>query len=165
MRARRSEWIGARPTVIDCARARLHTVTLMWAMADCHSGFVARHRRRSSPSRLTSAFVRQIWETEFGRIGDFELKIAIGVRDLVIDRIGLLGRKELGERGIGGRLYAESLGTALAVHLLRQYSTSPTAQIIYKGGLAAKPLQRVIEYIHEHLQEELSLFELARTAK
>ena len=62
-------------------------------------------------------------------------------------------------------MYAESLGTALAVHLLRQYSTSPRAQVICKGGLASKPLQRVIEYINEHLQDELSLAELARTAK
>jgi AraC family transcriptional regulator len=85
-------------------------------------------RSQASPSffavAIDAEFVRQIWETEFGRTGDFELKIAIGVRDLVIDRIGLLGRKELSEGGIGGRLYAESLGTALAVHLLRQYSTS-----------------------------------------
>jgi AraC family transcriptional regulator len=126
-------------------------------------------RSPASPSffavAMDAAFVRQIWETEFGQAGDFELKSAIGVRDLVIDRIGLLGRKELSEGGIGGRLYAESLGTALAVHLLRQYSTSPRAQVIYKGGLASKPLQRVIEYINEHLQDELSLFELARTAR
>jgi AraC family transcriptional regulator len=114
---------------------------------------------------MDAAFVNQIWETEFGQAADFELKTAIGVQDLVINRIGLLGRKELSEGGIGGRLYAESLGTALAVHLLRQYSTSPRAQVMYKGGLASKPLQRVIEYINEHLQDELSLFELARTAK
>ena len=113
---------------------------------------------------MDEAFVKQIWETEFGQAGDFELKTAIGVRDLVIDRIGLLGRKELSEGGIGGRLYAESLGTALAVHLLRQYGTSPRAPVIHKGGLASRPLQRVIDYINEHLQDELSLVELARTA-
>src|SRR5262250_1992194 len=37
MRARRFVWIGARQTVIGCTRARLHTVPLMWAMADCRS--------------------------------------------------------------------------------------------------------------------------------
>ena len=86
---------------------------------------------------MDAAFVKKIWETEFVQTGDFELKIAIGVRDLVINRIGLLGRKELSEGGIGGRLYAESLGTALAVHLLRQYDTSSRARVIYKGGLAS----------------------------
>ena len=114
---------------------------------------------------LDEALVKQIWETEFGQAGDFELKTAIGVRDLVISRIGLLGRKELSEGGIGGRLYAESLGAALAIHLLRQYGTSSSKPVIHKGGLASKPLLRVIEYINEHLQDELSLFELARTAE
>ena len=109
---------------------------------------------------MDEAFVKEIWETEFGQAGDFELKTAIGVRDLVINRIGLLGRKELSTRGIGGRLYAESLGTALAVHLLRQYSTAPRTPV----GLASRPLQRVIDYINEHLQDELSLFELSRLA-
>jgi AraC family transcriptional regulator len=114
---------------------------------------------------MDEAFVKEIWETEFGQVGDFELKTAIGVRDLVINRIGLLGRKELSEGGIGGRLYAEGLGTALAVHLLRQYSTSPRTRVIHKkGGLALRPRQRVIDYINEHLQDELSLFELARIA-
>jgi AraC family transcriptional regulator len=114
---------------------------------------------------MDAAFVRQIWETEFGQAADFELRTAIGVQDLVIKRIGLLGRKELSEGGIGGRLYAEGLGTALAVHLLRRYGTSPSARVIHKGGIASRPLRRVIEYINEHLQDELSLAELARTAK
>jgi AraC family transcriptional regulator len=114
---------------------------------------------------MDEAFVKGIWETEFGQAGDFELKTAIGVHDPVINRIGLLGRQELSEGGVGGRLYAESLGTALAVHLLRQYGTSPRTPVIHKGGLASRPLQRVIDYVNEHLQEELSLVELSRIAK
>jgi AraC family transcriptional regulator len=114
---------------------------------------------------MDEAFVKQTWESAFGQAGDFELKTAIGVQDLVISRIGLLGRKELSEGGIGGRLYAESLGTALAVHLLRQYSTSPRTPVIHKGGLASRPRQRVIDFINEHLQDELSLVELSRIAK
>jgi AraC family transcriptional regulator len=114
---------------------------------------------------MDAAFIKQIWETEFGQAAEFELRTAIGVRDQVINRIGLLGQKELSEGGIGGRLYAEGLGTALAVHLLRQYGTLPRARVIYKGGIASRPLQRVISYINEYLQDELSLAELARTAK
>ena len=114
---------------------------------------------------MDEAFVKQTWESAFGQAGDFELKTAIGVQDLVISRIGLLGRKELSEGGIGGRLYAESLGTALAVHLLRQSSTSPRTPVIHKGGLASRPRQRVIDFINEHLQDELSLVELSRIAK
>jgi AraC family transcriptional regulator len=114
---------------------------------------------------MDAAFINQIWEMEFDQAAGFQLRTAIGVRDQVIDRIGLLGRKELSEGGIGGRLYAEGLGTALAVHLLRQYGTSPRAPVIYKGGIASRSLQRVISYINANLQEALSLPELARIAK
>ena len=37
--------------------------------------------------------------------------------------------------------------------------------MIYKGGLASRPLMRVIEYINEHLRDELSLVELSKIAK
>jgi AraC family transcriptional regulator len=114
---------------------------------------------------MDATFVKQIWEMEFDRVDDFEIRTAIGVQDQVIDRIALLCKRELSEGGIGGRLYAESLGTALAVHLLRQYGTLPSAPIIHKGGIASRPLQRVIEYINWNLQGELSLAELASIAQ
>jgi AraC family transcriptional regulator len=114
---------------------------------------------------MDASFVEHIWETEFGQAPNFELRTSIGVRDRVIKHIGLLGQIELIEGGIGGRLYGECLGTALAIHLLRQYGTSPKARVIYKGGLASRPLQRVIDYINDHLQDELSIVDLARAAK
>src|SRR5262245_17056806 len=113
---------------------------------------------------MDEAFVNEIWNKEFDQARSFELSAAIGIRDLVISQIGLLARKELREGGVEGRLYIESLGTALAVHLLRQYSATPKAPIIHKGGLAAKPLKRVVEHINEHLQDQLSLLELSRLA-
>jgi AraC family transcriptional regulator len=126
-------------------------------------------RSQASPSffaiAMDVAFVKQIWEMEFGRADDFELKTAIGVHDPVINRIGLLGREELSQGGINGRLYGEGLGAALAVHLLRQYGTFSRVPVIHKGGLAARPLRLVIDYINEHLRDELSLLELSRIAK
>jgi AraC family transcriptional regulator len=113
---------------------------------------------------MDEAFVSEIWEKEFGQARNFELRAAIGVRDPVISQIGLLARKELRDGGTGGRRYIEGLGTALAVHLLRQYGSAAKAPIIHKAGLAAKPLKRVVEHINEHLQDELSLLELSRLA-
>jgi AraC family transcriptional regulator len=113
---------------------------------------------------MDRAFVNEIWNQEFGQACSFDLRAAIGIRDVVIGQIGRLARKELQEGCIEGRLYTESLGTALAVHLLRQYSTTPKAPMVYKGGLAARPLRRVVEHINEHLQDELSLLELSRLA-
>src|SRR5262249_14724097 len=84
-------------------------------------------RSQASPSffaiAMDVAFIKQIWEMEFDRHDDFELKTAIGVHDPLINRIGLLSREELSEGGINGRLYGEALSAALAVHLLRQYAT------------------------------------------
>jgi AraC family transcriptional regulator len=136
-------------------------------VVDARSSFWVRSQASMSffAISMDAAFIKQIWETDFDQAADFELTTTIGVRDRVIKRIALLGRKELSEGGIGGRLYAEGLGTALAVHLLRQYGASPRARVIYKGGLASRPLQRVIEYINENLPEALSLAELASIAK
>jgi len=179
------EGLRVRSPQITVAVHESETFRMDWRSADSdrlHSNEIARghahvgdgrlpfwFRSQASPSffaiAMDAAFVKQIWEMEFGWADDFELKTAIGVHDPVINRFGLLGREELSEGGIGGRLYGESLGAALAVHLLRQYGTSPRAPIIYKGGLASRPLKRVIEYINEHLRDELSLVELSRIAE
>ncbi len=56
-----------------------------------------------------------------------------------------------------GRLYAESLATALAARLLSQYrgTRSPI------GGLPKRQLQQLLEYIDENVARDLSLQELA----
>lgn len=64
------------------------------------------------------------------------------------------------ERGAGspnGLLYSESLGMALAVHLLNRYP----APLRPKGGLTKAKQRRVAEYIEAHLDEDLSLARLA----
>ncbi len=58
-----------------------------------------------------------------------------------------------------GRLYADSLGLALSAHLLRRYA--PVQPGTLRGGLSQRRLQRVMDYIHEHLAQDLSLGELA----
>ncbi|MCF7223392.1 AraC family transcriptional regulator [Marilutibacter chinensis] len=59
-----------------------------------------------------------------------------------------------------GRLYTDSLSTALLAHLAAQHHTlqSPAQ------GLAPSRLQRVTEYIDAHLDQDLSLACLARVA-
>jgi AraC family transcriptional regulator len=56
-----------------------------------------------------------------------------------------------------GRLYAESLATALAARLLRQYSGMRSPP----GGLPKRQLQQLLEYIDENVARDLSLQELA----
>lgn len=61
-----------------------------------------------------------------------------------------------------GRLYGESLAAAFAVSLLsRHIDEQPEAS---PGGLTPGRLRRVIDYIQEHLERDLSLVELAAVA-
>jgi AraC family transcriptional regulator len=60
-----------------------------------------------------------------------------------------------------GRLYGESLATALALHLLRRYAVYPPTGGDPRGGLPPARLRQVLEYMHTHLGDELSLRQLA----
>ncbi|WKB50589.1 AraC family transcriptional regulator [Eleftheria terrae] len=60
-----------------------------------------------------------------------------------------------------GLLYTESLGMALAVHLLGRYRVP---QRMPRQGLPTRQLQRVTEYIEAHLDQDLSLAVLAALA-
>jgi AraC family transcriptional regulator len=61
----------------------------------------------------------------------------------------------------GGLLYTESLGMALAAHLLGRYP----APLRPQRGLSKPQLRRVTSYIEEHLDEDLSLTRLAGVAE
>ena len=71
---------------------------------------------------------------------------------------------ELLAGGLGSRLLAESLGNVLAVHLLRHFSAAGPADDRPGGVLPRHKLRAVIDYIHEHLDAELSLDHLAAVA-
>jgi AraC family transcriptional regulator len=61
-----------------------------------------------------------------------------------------------------GRLYTESLGMALAAHLLGRHAASPKLR---GGGLAKSQLRRVTTFIEEHIDENLPLARLAGVTK
>jgi AraC family transcriptional regulator len=83
------------------------------------------------------------------------------VRDSRIEHIGWAVKAELDTPEPLGRLYGESLGLALAAHLLRDYSRSPSSS---NDRLSRRRLRRVLDYIHDHLARDLSLVELAQLA-
>ncbi|MGZ3509885.1 MAG: helix-turn-helix domain-containing protein [Vulcanimicrobiaceae bacterium] len=60
------------------------------------------------------------------------------------------------------RLYADSLGMALAAHLLRRYSIKVPPKVTRQ--LSKRQLQRETDYIHSNLDLNLSLRELAEVA-
>ncbi len=59
-------------------------------------------------------------------------------------------------------LYRESLGLALAVHLLTRYRTP--SKVSRNVGLSAQQLARVVEWIETHLAGDVSLVRLAGVA-
>ena len=72
---------------------------------------------------------------------------------------------ELTAGGPGGRLLSESLSNVLAVQLLRRFSASGSIEAYSDGVLPKHKLRAVIEYIHEHLDAELSLDHLAAVVR
>ncbi|MBD2103873.1 AraC family transcriptional regulator [Leptolyngbya sp. FACHB-261] len=87
------------------------------------------------------------------------------IRDPLMQQMGLALLTETKTGGPLSRLYAESMATALAVHLLRYYSASSPTIKDYTDGLPSLKLRQVIEYIHENLSQDLSLSELAALIK
>jgi AraC family transcriptional regulator len=93
-----------------------------------------------------------------------ELPPVYALADPAVQAAMLALDAELRAGGPGGRLLAESLGNVLAVHLLRRFSAPGPTDVHPGGVLSRHKLRTVIEYIHEHLDAELSLDHLAAVA-
>jgi len=96
--------------------------------------------------------------------GSFEIAERYTRRDEVINSIGMALLAEIESEGLSGRLYAESLGNVLAVHLLRYYTVPSTRPVTFTGGLSATKLRQVTEFIGDNYGREIKLAELAQVA-
>lgn len=84
------------------------------------------------------------------------------VRDARIEHVAWALAAELQSAHPVGRAYAESLSIALCMQLLRRYARPPSRPAV--RSIPARRLQRAIDYIQEHLDEDLSLMHLAEIA-
>ncbi|MDF5714830.1 MAG: AraC family transcriptional regulator [Rhizonema sp. NSF051] len=82
-------------------------------------------------------------------------------QDLRLWHIALLLLDELQSGGMMGQLYVESLTQVLVIHLLRHYSTFTQVITSENRTLTYTQLQQTINYIHTHLDQNLSLMEIA----
>jgi AraC family transcriptional regulator len=82
--------------------------------------------------------------------------------DPLIFQLGLALESELKSARLGGRLYVDSLTTMLAVHLLRYYCTGKTILDSDEYGLPKSKLDKALDYIHDHLAEDVSLEAIAQ---
>jgi AraC family transcriptional regulator len=111
---------------------------------------------RLSPS-LIAQVAQETTEVDPSRI---EIINDFCIQDSRIEYIGLALAAELKLGGTTGRLYIDSLAIALAAHLLRHHSVITSPTLTGSHGLSAKWLS-LLDYIHEHLANDLSLAELA----
>jgi len=90
-----------------------------------------------------------------------ELVEACSVSDPVIRQIGMALKAEVESEGPAGRLYAESLGNVLAVHLLRRYTQDGDRLRTALGGLSGRKLNQATEFIQENIERDLGITEIA----
>ena len=83
------------------------------------------------------------------------------VRDPHIEHIALALMAELESEDQFGRVYAESLGVALASHLLRRYIQPASVKV---PAISHSRIRRVLDYVHDNFSKDLSLDELAQVA-
>jgi AraC family transcriptional regulator len=93
-----------------------------------------------------------------------ELAPSIHVRDAQVERIAWMMQAEDQDAYPGGRLFADSLGSALAARLLVLQSQHEASAQKREPALPAWRLRHVLEYIESNLDQDLSLAELARVA-
>ncbi len=84
------------------------------------------------------------------------------LRDPRIEHIGWAVKAELESPEALGRLYGDSLGLALATHLLRAYAC--VSETDSAAHLSRRRLARVLDFVRDNLASDLSLGELAGVA-
>lgn len=112
--------------------------------------------------RIVADFIRSIARETLSKNPDqIELLSEFRVRDPQLEAIALMLLTELQQENPGSRLYIESLTNVLAVHLIRQYGTTNLHIPVYEGGLSQRQLVQVLDYIHDHLEQDIKLADLA----
>ena len=120
-----------------------------------------------TPANLLHLFVEpelmQRVALEMGRDTLPEMVSSFGASDLRLLHLGLALKAEAETGGGNGLLFAESLSTAVAAHLLTQYGAAPATGPASPHGLSASQLKRVADHIKGHLHADLSIAEIAET--
>ena len=112
-----------------------------------------------SPELLAAAAARA------GLPGErIELAPQLQLRDARLEHLAWALEAELRAEVPGAPLYGDSLGMAIAAHLVQRYRTCAPAPRAPDGGLSPRQLRRVVEHIEAHVDRRLALAELAAVA-
>jgi AraC family transcriptional regulator len=111
---------------------------------------------------LDPSVLRRAPEDDSGR--DTEFVNQWGVQDPQIEYVLRALEADL-EAGLpSGRLFGESLLSALAVHLQRRYGVTRPKEVKPRNGLPGTRLNRVRDYVEANLGQEIALAAMAETA-
>jgi AraC family transcriptional regulator len=84
-----------------------------------------------------------------------------GFHDPLLTQISLALWRELEQQAPSGRLYAQVAAQMIAVHLLRHYSSTKVDIQERSPGLTRRQVQGVTDFVLAHLDQDISLEELA----
>jgi len=102
---------------------------------------------------LRPLFVRSAVAESDLSFAETDLTPQIGFRSKHIRHVAMSLLHELNEANVVGRLYADSLAIALAMQLVRRYSSLRDVHI-GRGGMAPHRLRKAVSLIDHHLAEE-----------
>jgi AraC family transcriptional regulator len=112
---------------------------------------------------IAPALVDEVAEDVYGiAAGRVAITRRLAVSDDTLSRLGQVLAAELEAGDSGGELMADLLGRAIALHLLRHHSNLASPMPEPPNKMASGRLHRVLDHMHAHLKETVSLAELAR---
>ncbi len=95
------------------------------------------------------------------RFAEAELQPRLLFEDSAIWETALRLKAQVGSTESGDRMYADALGGLLAHELLRLDGATAPSRHLHRGGLAGWQQRRVVDFLDEHLAEDISLNTLA----
>lgn len=93
-----------------------------------------------------------------------EIRSRFQARDRQIEHIGWALKSEMESGFPSGRLYTDSLTTALVARIIGCHSSLSGGQNSVNGGIPRRKLREVLSYIEQNLSQELSLRQIAEVA-
>ena len=146
-----------------CDGSVLHRLQVPGDLKIIPSGFSRVWEIERPTLKLSILVSPSLLRTAAERMGINSARVALApqlqLRDPQIEHIGWAIKNELESDQPLGPLYADSLGLALAAHLVRRYAPRSAPHVA--TGLSKRQLRRTIDYIRDNLANRLTVLELA----
>jgi AraC family transcriptional regulator len=132
--------------------------------AETKCAWEARQSGTSLSMRVPTSLLRSVATELDINPAHVELADRFQLRDPQIEHIGWALKADIEAGCPGGRLFRESLGTALATRLLQRHNVRSLPMRDLKGGMSALKLKQLLGHIEDNLESDLSLAEIADVA-